>query len=236
MCGEHEVTRASMNEEQGSSPHVRGALDTDGLTVAGMGIIPACAGSTQHERRERSRNGDHPRMCGEHFFTATWDGIKAGSSPHVRGARVRPQRGRSERGIIPACAGSTHPEPRPRGAHRDHPRMCGEHQTPYSQSMLKSGSSPHVRGALSTPEFEFPSRGIIPACAGSTSAASSTASAARDHPRMCGEHTGHWLFSSSSSGSSPHVRGARAGAARRLARQGIIPACAGSTVGCSVGA
>ena len=53
--------------------------------------------------------------------------------------------------------------------------------------------------------------------------------AARDHPRMCGEHVPYCAMAVSYWGSSPHVRGAQ------RAREGgplgprIIPACAGST-------
>ena len=52
----------------------------------------------------------------------------------------------------------------------------------------------------------------------------------RDHPRMCGEH----LFRASAledmEGSSPHVRGALVAETMDKAQEGIIPACAGSTL------
>ena len=73
--------------------------------------------------------------------------IFVGSSPHVRGARVRGRRGIRVHGIIPACAGSTRTWPASPLWHRDHPRMCGEHA--HSARLVTSalGSSPHVRGA-----------------------------------------------------------------------------------------
>ena len=46
---------------------------------------------------------------------------------------------------------------------------------------------------------------------------------------MCGEHSVSGKQNRCSPGSSPHVRGARAKASERIAREGIIPACAGST-------
>ena len=73
--------------------------------------------------------------------------------------------------------------------------------------------------------------GIIPACAGSTVCESLRLPRARDHPRMCGEHDGVQAILTTDKGSSPHVRGAHAGADDREALRGIIPACAGSTIG-----
>ena len=70
----------------GSSPHVRGAPGGDGLECRGIGIIPACAGSTIKVVERRSRRGDHPRMCGEHFRRVIVASTLQGSSPHVRGA------------------------------------------------------------------------------------------------------------------------------------------------------
>ena len=154
-----------------------------------------------------------------------------GSSPHARGAldeslgygklawdhprmrgehRHAPRHGEHPQGIIPACAGST--------PIRD------------NQVAQVAGSSPHARGALQKQlasgngkrdhprmrgEHRAPAdvaravEGIIPACAGSTKNASNASS---------------WRL-----GSSPHARGAQAGALSHRAGRGIIPACAGST-------
>ena len=69
MCGEHEQTINTTAQATGSSPHVRGALGSERLPACGIGIIPACAGSTQMDGM-----GDDDWL---------------GSSPHVRGARLR---------------------------------------------------------------------------------------------------------------------------------------------------
>ena len=50
-----------------------------------------------------------------------------------------------------------------------------------------------------------------------------------DHPRMCGEHDRHAAERVDEPGSSPHVRGARRRSTRDDSKEGIIPACAGST-------
>ena len=50
MCGEHSAVSLPNPTSQGSSPHVRGALDAPYASESfGGGIIPACAGSTVEE-------------------------------------------------------------------------------------------------------------------------------------------------------------------------------------------
>ena len=51
---------------QGSSPHARGALQRGAEGERLEGIIPACAGSTWATVAEQSIERDHPRMRGEH--------------------------------------------------------------------------------------------------------------------------------------------------------------------------
>ena len=151
---------------------------------------------------------DHPRMCGEHITGNADDAVKAGSSPHVRGARLHSAALHVYRGIIPACAGSTTAEAPNTLEARDHPRMCGEHDVCNSGLAVNQGSSPHVRGALVRLLTVVSKVGIIPACAGSTQALRRGCFWLRDHPRMCGEHTTRYLPPVTRAGSSPHVRGA----------------------------
>ena len=105
--------------------------------------------------------------------------------------------------------------------------MCGEHDTTCTRSPRDTGSSPHVRGAHSTRPSAHCRTGIIPACAGSTLKVSGRLRFAWDYPRMCGEHIVANRNCGSVQGSSPHVRGARAGRARPAGPSGIMPACAG---------
>ena len=188
MCGEHyEFSRSTLSIE-GSSPHVRGALINRITHVSNLGIIPACAGSTQPRPCTRKRCRDHPRMCGEHICSGSYVITVPGSSPHVRGARCSVQSVSVASGIIPACAGSTpgwcrHPQ-----TARDHPRMCGEHFNAVRNATSPQGSSPHVRGAHVQRDVSDLAPGIIPACAGSTNLRWITSFGSRDHPRMCGEH------------------------------------------------
>ena len=168
-------------------------------------------------------------MCGEHDASGKVSSTRTGSSPHVRGAQRRDHGADRAGGIIPACAGSTNSIAQSQYPARDHPRMCGEHSPQAQNLIIAVGSSPHVRGARSVNFFYFRRVGIIPACAGSTSRASCSTPFARDHPRMCGEHSRYSLALVTAVGSSPHVRGAPAICCCPSVAVGIIPACAGST-------
>ena len=148
-------------------------------------------------------------MCGEHALFDLTGCTARGSSPHVRGAPCDGLGGIMTKRIIPACAGSTSGSPAPPAISTDHPRMCGEHMTWLQWHYDRLGSSPHVRGALAGIVSSMASQGIIPACAGSTSTASTKSSRPWDHPRMCGEHGNNSSSSGNGGGSSPHVRGAQ---------------------------
>ena len=229
MCGEHYGDSDFVNELEGSSPHVRGARFIKSATQDAVGIIPACAGSTVEQLFLTTVIGDHPRMCGEHRTGRPYFAIVQGSSPHVRGALLHLRVDARDRGIIPACAGSTHHESDGADDERDHPRMCGEHFQTKRARIRLSGSSPHVRGAPHLMAELRGQSGIIPACAGSTALISINSPVSRDHPRMCGEHAVAVRVFPYSWGSSPHVRGAPKGRSGSKDGTGIIPACAGST-------
>ena len=107
--------------------------------------------------------------------------------------------------------------------------MCGEHTGSKRHASNPTGSSPHVRGARRPSWRRCRRRGIIPACAGSTKCQCGRISFIGDHPRMCGEHLDAEFMLASTSGSSPHVRGALGAHGARRRVRGIIPACAGST-------
>ena len=229
MRGEHTGDTVSPLFQAGSSPHARGAQVL--VKPAGLqcGIIPTCAGSTDPTYRKTTTLGDHPRMRGEHTLQSAYCGGGNGSSPHARGARSYRRIWRYTLGIIPACAGSTGPRGKSRGAAWDHPRMRREHDAVLSANLMAEGSSPHARGArIVCLTFRLSVR-IIPACAGSTPCSSRRARSPWDHPRMRGEHRAPRTRTLLPSGSSPHARGAPSQAAARVCRHGIIPACAGST-------
>ena len=133
----------------------------------------------------------------------------AGSSPRMRGTPPWSPRSRGRAGIIPAYAGNTSSGQVLDLTYRDHPRVCGEHLSAMSFVVFIGGSSPRMRGTLSTVNWSIRDRGIIPAYAGNTAIFPTSAFIIRDHPRVCGEHA--------------------AGFRSRGASAGIIPAYAGNT-------
>jgi len=227
--GEHLFPAAPVPPAEGSSPRARGAPPTHRLSGVGVGIIPACAGSTSPGPRGDVRRGDHPRVRGEHLFFEFTRLLAEGSSPRARGAPGAYPSRRSSRGIIPACAGSTAGPSCQIRRSRDHPRVRGEHVAPPSSRGNHSGSSPRARGAHGTGTALPRQEGIIPACAGSTADRSSRRPPTGDHPRVRGEHIAPARSRWSAPGSSPRARGAPLGRASPAAAAGIIPACAGST-------
>ena len=168
-------------------------------------------------------------MCGEHISTVGCHDVKAGSSPHVRGARGLLLPRGIVLGIIPACAGSTSYLAAIFHLPRDHPRMCGEHRNIIACICVSLGSSPHVRGAQKHCRHRRGVPGIIPACAGSTIRFYPECGGNGDHPRMCGEHSLSINHAGTPVGSSPHVRGAPLRKRGAVGIRRIIPACAGST-------
>ena len=228
--------------------HCRGApvLDLPG------GIIPACAGSaivsaavshvvggsSPHARGAPTSPPpcgrglrDHPRMRGEHKRFVRSAFMYSGSYPHARGAPGVRVLEEALRGIIPACAGSTGrrkglvlmfggSSPHARGApiehpsalvpSRDHPRMRGEHCNDERGRVLARGIIPACAGSTSA-MLAFDSRiwGSSPHARGARTRGAGRDRRPRDHPRMRGEHGIHRVVVQS--------------------RVGIIPACAGST-------
>ena len=156
------------NVRRGSSPHTRGALRVVAAEQSALGIIPAYAGSTWSILSQAATMADHPRIRGEHVWSARHGKTREGSSPHTRGAPHEAMAEYYEGRIIPAYAGST-PGPRSdRRPFKDHPRIRGEHYGDMSAYELSSGSSPHTRGARRRGPRRRGGGGIIPAYAGST--------------------------------------------------------------------
>ena len=91
------------------------------------------------------------------------------------------------------------------------------------------GSSPHTRGAPFRDGITYVEKRIIPAYAGSTESGPTEVLAARDHPRIRGEHPSTIGLTVGCMGSSPHTRGAHGGRSAGRRVRGIIPAYAGST-------
>ena len=89
VCGEHCIVKQHIAHHFGSSPRVRG---THYNTVTYKGIwrfIPACAGNTLPNNMLYHFYPVHPRVCGEHMARLQDNAAAFGSSPRVRGTRIR---------------------------------------------------------------------------------------------------------------------------------------------------
>ena len=188
--GEHTDAGSANEIGKGSSPHTRGAQLRVVAQLHVVGIIPAYAGSTGSVR--------------------TTIPVSMGSSPHTRGALWHVPEPVDNLGIIPAYAGSTASSRTMAASRGDHPRIRGEHTDAGSANEIGKGSSPHTRGAQLRVVAQLHVVGIIPAYAGSTSAARRGLAHSRDHPRIRGEHRLADLIDPTC--------------------EGIIPAYAGSTL------
>ena len=186
--GEHGTIWSAMKPVTGSSPHTRGALVAPYRRHGRRRIIPAYAGSTMAAYRLDLMTQDHPRIRGEHVAQIPGKIVKAGSSPHTRGAREDHGGRRQMRRIIPAYAGSTSGAPILLTSLEDHPRIRGEHGWPAHHIKSTMGSSPHTRGARPGDRRRPGRRRIIPAYAGSTQGLQGDVDGPGDHPRIRGEH------------------------------------------------
>ena len=107
VCGEHTYPYALGDGDQGSSPRMRGTLESSGPAAETAGIIPAYAGNTRSALRRSTADWDHPRVCGEHGALDRLDERVLGSSPRMRGTLAVAGTSTRVIGIIPAYAGNT---------------------------------------------------------------------------------------------------------------------------------
>ena len=208
---------------------MRGTPNYDHIPYAQHGIIPAYAGNTRRRSARRRSTRDHPRVCGEHYKHRGSITPNPGSSPRMRGTRAVCDGESCRIRIIPAYAGNTGLVHVRHSGNGDHPRVCGEHCGVCGAYFSCLGSSPRMRGTPGVDGQWRVAPGIIPAYAGNTPTFPWSTTAARDHPRVCGEHVQNALGRFNVAGSSPRMRGthARNRSGRRNPR--IIPAYAGNT-------
>ena len=167
-CGENRTRGVWDPGFQGSSPRVRGKLQSLDRLVLAAGLIPARAGKTWRGRGAGGRPGAHPRACGENLIRQPEAGRPRGSSPRVRGKHRRCNSSKQDRGLIPARAGKTSSRGSSSRSIGAHPRACGENYTLCTFYTVQTGSSPRVRGKPENPREALELYRLIPARAGKT--------------------------------------------------------------------
>ena len=105
-CGEHPVLVDRDKFHCGSSPPVRGTLDTMQRAVGVRRFIPARAGNILIITRYGRATPVHPRPCGEHIMATAQEKANGGSSPPVRGTYTVAHSSRCASRFIPARAGN----------------------------------------------------------------------------------------------------------------------------------
>ena len=169
-------------------------------------------------------------MCGEQPGSAPLAGASCGSSPRVRGTETPACDQTTAYRFIPACAGNRIQYAIILPASAVHPRVCGEQTQVKGITALCVGSSPRVRGTVSSRLYSHPLSRFIPACAGNSPRARSKARSATVHPRVCGEQYPTHITHSLWVGSSPRVRGTALVQFLAVTNNRFIPACAGNSI------
>ena len=227
--GEHCRATRTPHSSAGSSPRGRGTPCDMSHQPRHFRFIPAWAGNTSARGRDRAVLPVHPRVGGEHGSPGRGEYRCAGSSPRGRGTPARAPGRRASGRFIPAWAGNTHRGRAVRAAPPVHPRVGGEHITPFGSYDEVVGSSPRGRGTPYRYLSPYVSLRFIPAWAGNTRAGIRRAPVITVHPRVGGEHNSVIPDAEALTGSSPRGRGTQK--ADRLARHcdRFIPAWAGNT-------
>ena len=127
VCGEHPASNGQCVQFAGSSPRMRGTRNRNHNQTGGRRFIPAYAGNTAIFDRPIQVRSVHPRVCGEHGQGYAHHTPAIGSSPRMRGTRVRSRRPARHQRFIPAYAGNTLSSPAHALSSAVHPRVCGEH-------------------------------------------------------------------------------------------------------------
>ena len=108
--------------------------------------------------------------------------------------------------------------------------MCGYNLESDESLRERIGSSPRVRVQHIYSDTDSIKFGIIPACAGTTSAWKCNTISPQDHPRVCGYNAVKENKFTILPGSSPRVRVQLVVSLQVHRVRRIIPACAGTTV------
>ena len=187
-CGENLIDKQIEETNDGSSPQVRGKLREREAQNATVRLIPAGAAKTVPTTFLRVSHAAHPRRCGENLLVGDEGDVFAGSSPQVRGKRMRWCRSPESSRLIPAGAGKTGITEALVTGSAAHPRRCGENWRICVNRGASCGSSPQVRGKRPVHRRHGRVPRLIPAGAGKTTRPSQCCASPSAHPRRCGEN------------------------------------------------
>ncbi len=177
----------------------------------------------------------HPRSRGADVDATVIVSPASGSSPLARGGRIPLPRAGLRVGLIPARAGRTRPRGGCHAAHQAHPRSRGADPGRWLCPDAARGSSPLARGGLRRGRLESRVGRLIPARAGRTHRSRRARAGRSAHPRSRGADSTTIIGTTGKAGSSPLARGGHQDPPRADRRDGLIPARAGRTPGCSAG-
>ena len=191
--------------------------------------IPAYAGKTQQHHWPPLWCREHPRVCGENAFWCPRRRLGRGTSPRMRGKRLRRPRACVWRRNIPAYAGKTHHRGNSGSYQPEHPRVCGENFLARYLTITVGGTSPRMRGKRTSSDAVAGTRRNIPAYAGKTASRRLPGAPTAEHPRVCGENLSlrsddFWMC-----GTSPRMRGKPDDDIIEAVQKRNIPAYAGKT-------
>ena len=186
--GENLLDHDSHFSHRGSSPRIRGECAFDGCADAHAGIIPANTGRITLSSAATTCGRDHPREYGENVVATQTLRDRGGSSPRIRGECVKSKTSYTRARIIPANTGRIVDMTKTPPHGWDHPREYGENLSWTRACARVAGSSPRIRGELTTLKNWFQSTGIIPANTGRMRAPVGRRTLLRDHPREYGEN------------------------------------------------
>ena len=128
-CGANNWQILRITSRLGSSPRMRGKRHAQIPVLLPVRIIPAHAGQTLTAWIYPSSHADHPRACGANIPRALPLSYRSGSSPRMRGKRLRRIQTAFSTRIIPAHAGQTYAYGYEFYRHPDHPRACGANRS-----------------------------------------------------------------------------------------------------------
>ena len=110
VCGEQKIQPVLLALQIGSPPRVRGTGSFLAVRQGCHRITPACAGNSYLRCAANDTIADHPRVCGEQFFSNAFCTATAGSPPRVRGTGITTACISGCLRITPACAGNSLPD------------------------------------------------------------------------------------------------------------------------------